>query len=77
MEKQNFSQGTDVRGDYALFIENNEFKSGWELEPSAIKKLQDMNLGTDAIFFRIIFQGVQSASHGWINPITGNVEQWG
>ena len=66
--------GIDVRGDFALFIESKHFKKdGWNLKAST--KLPRDN--DDLVFIRVIENGKQTGSHGWINCKTKNVEQWG
>lgn len=70
------TKGTDVRGDEALFIENSRFlKEGWEVDEDTKEALK--KLGSGPTFFRVIYDGEQTSSHGWINLSTGEVEQWG
>jgi len=63
--------GTDVRGDYALFIDTKHFLSDWEVD-DVVKQIS-INRG-EATFFRVIHEGEQS-SHGWLE--NGEIIQWG
>ena len=72
MEKFNdWDYGTDCRGDYALFIEEANFDSEWELTEDA----KDITKGMGATFFRVIRNGEQTSSHGWIED--AEIVQWG
>lgn len=60
------SYGTDVRGDYALFIAETHFTDDWTL---------DVNVG-ELTFIRVInANGDQTPSHGWAEGT--KVVQWG
>ena len=61
----------DVRGDYALFIEEKHFKTYWELDDDTKNRL----LNCPATFFRVIEDGEQTSSHGWVED--GEIVQWG
>jgi hypothetical protein len=69
MEKD-LTYGSDVRGDSALFIEQKHFNSEWELDQEAQKFV-----GKKLTFFRVIHNGKQKSSHGWID--NGEIVQWG
>lgn len=75
--KKDLTYGYDARGDYALFIEIKHFgKSGWNVIGAA-KKFLAQNLGDEETeFFRLIVNGEQQHSHGWVNA-NGDVVQWG
>jgi len=68
---QHLDQDFDVRGDYALFIEEKHFKDDWELDEYTKNSL----LNCEPTFFRVINDGVQTSSHGWIE--NGEIIQWG
>lgn len=70
MEKD-LTYGTDLRGDSALFIEQKHFNNDWELDQEA-KAFTENKLLT---FFRVINNGQQKSSHGWIDK--GEIVQWG
>lgn len=70
MEKD-LTYGTDLRGDYALFIEAKHFPDGWSVDDQ-VKKFTKNN---DATFFRVIHNGKQQGGHGWIE--NGEIIQWG
>lgn len=73
-----FSEGTDCRGDHALFIENNNFNpNGWELTKPAAARLKKLKAGKREVFFRVILNGKETSSHGWITPSSGEIFQWG
>jgi len=61
----------DVRGDYALFIEEKHFTADDDLD----QHTKNMFLNCDATFFRVIENGEQQHAHGWIE--NGRVVQWG
>ena len=60
----------DVRGDYAFFIETKHFKRKGLSE--AVKKELT---GSRWTFFRVIENGIQQSSHGYIDG--GEIVQWG
>ena len=68
---EDFSKDTDIRGDYALFIEAKNFTPSSELKPEAKTRLK----GCQPTFFRVIHNGVQQSGHGWIE--NGEIVQWG
>lgn len=68
---QHLDSDIDVRGDYALFIEEKHFKNDWELDEHTKNSL----LNCEATFFRVIRNGEQQSSHGWIE--NGEIIQWG
>lgn len=70
MKQQDLTQGEDIRGDYALFIESKHFITEWELD----EEVQRMTKG-GPIFFRVIHKGVEQRGHGWVED--GKVVQWG
>jgi len=75
---QDFTRDTDVRGDRAVFIESKNFdKGGWKLLPKAKKKLAQEIQTDDDVFFRVIEDGQETSSHGWISCESGEVIQWG
>jgi len=77
MRKKDLERGADIRGDYALFIEERHFKEdGWILDNTTKKYIQINLKGEDNIFFRVIKNGVQQKGHGWIDG-EGEVFQWG
>lgn len=69
--QQDLTQGTDVRGDYALFIEEKHFIDGGDLDEEAKSFTENM----DATFFRVISNGKEQSGHGWIEK--GEIFQWG
>jgi hypothetical protein len=69
MTQKDLTYGTDIRGDYALFIERKHFVDGWELDTEA------KNAARGLTFFRMIENGVQQSSHGWIE--NDEIVQWG
>jgi hypothetical protein len=68
-KKQDLTQGTDCRGDYALFIEEKHFTSEWELDNEVKRTVRGLT------FFRVIRGGVEQGGHGWIE--NGEIAQWG
>jgi len=64
------SYGIDGRGDYALFIESWHFTDDqWGVD-------DDARTGkTEAIFFRVLYEGLPGKGHGWIED--NKVVQWG
>jgi hypothetical protein len=68
---EDFSKDIDIRGDYALFIESKHFTPNSDLKPEIKKRLK----GCQPTFFRIIRNGKQQPSHGWIED--GEIVQWG
>jgi hypothetical protein len=73
-----FSEGTDSRGDDALFIEQSNFhSSGWELKKPASAKLKKLKKGEREVFFRVIINGEETSSHGWVTVSNGKIFQWG
>jgi hypothetical protein len=64
--------GTDLRGDYGLFIHAKHFISDWEVDDD-VKKISK-NYG-DALYFRVIYNGGRQGAHGWLED--GEVIQWG
>ena len=76
MRKKDLEQGTDLRGDIALFIEERHFQNdGWEVDNTTKKYIQLNMKYAEDIFFRVIRNGVQQSGHGWINK-QGEVIQW-
>ena len=63
------SFGMDRMGEYALFIDAKHI-DGWKLDKHVIKVTRGR-----AVFFRVITEGEQSQSHGWIEK--NRVSQWG
>jgi hypothetical protein len=61
----------DVRGDYALFIEEKHFTRDDDLNEETKKQF----LNCEATFFRVIDNGEQQSGHGWIE--NGEIVQWG
>ena len=61
----------DVRGDYALFIEEKHFTSDDDLDEETKKQF----VNCEATFFRVIDNGEQQSGHGWIED--GEIVQWG
>ena len=61
----------DVRGDYALFIEEKHFTSNDDLDEETKKQF----VNCEATFFRVIDNGEQQSGHGWIED--GEIVQWG
>jgi len=70
--KKDLTFGTDCRGDDALFIERKHFINEWELDLEVNKFFQQILSPT---FFRVIYDGIESHSHGWIE--NGEIIQWG
>ena len=68
---EDFSKDTDIRGDYALFIEAKNFTPRSDLKPEAKQRMK----GCQPTFFRVIVDGKQQHSHGWIED--GEIVQWG
>jgi hypothetical protein len=68
---EDFSKDTDIRGDYALFIEAKHFDKYGDLNHEAQKRLK----GCQPTFFRVILNGEQQGGHGWIED--GKIIQWG
>jgi hypothetical protein len=68
-KKQDLTQDMDCRGDYAMFIEEKHFTSEWELDSKAKSETRGLML------FRVIRNGVEQSSHGWID--NGEIVQWG
>ena len=61
----------DVRGDYALFIEEKHFTADDDLDEETKKQF----VNCEATFFRVIDNGEQQSGHGWIED--GEIVQWG
>lgn len=75
--KEDLSRASDHRGDEAIFIEQKNFEEdGWRLKQSVAKKLNE-RFGDEVMFFRVIINGEETASHGWIETKQGDVAQWG
>lgn len=71
MKVQDLTTGNDIRGDYALFIEEKHFiNGGWSID----QKTKNV-VGNDIHFFRVIRNGEQQGGHGWIE--NGEIIQWG
>lgn len=68
---EDFSKDTDIRGDFATFIEEKHFTSEWELDAEAKKRFKECH----PTFFRVIKNGKQQDGHGWIQD--GEIVQWG
>jgi hypothetical protein len=62
MKATDLTFGIDVRGDEAFFIERRHFTGDWTIDAEARKVLK----GHSAEFFRMIEDGEQVHSHGWI-----------
>lgn len=62
--------GTDCRGDHAFFIEESHFSPDGSLDEEAKDAL-----GDGLHFFRLLRDGEQAHTHGWIE--NGEVIQWG
>ena len=62
--------GIDVRGDEAFFIETRHFSPTGDLDEEA-----KTALGSRTEFFRVLDDGEEQHSHGWIE--NGEVVQWG
>ena len=69
-KEQDLTQGVDIRGDEAAFIEEKHFKNDWELDDEA-----KAALGSGVYFFRVVRNGEQQSGHGWIE--NGEIIQWG
>jgi len=69
-KEQDLTQGVDIRGDEAAFIEEKHFKNDWELDDEAKDAL-----GSGVYFFRVVRNGEQQSGHGWIE--NGEIVQWG
>ena len=65
---RDLSRGYDVRGDRAYFIERRHFR-GWKVDERARTHEQDV------VFFRIIENGKQTPTHGYLRD--DKVIQWG
>jgi hypothetical protein len=72
--KKDLSQGEDIRGDYALFIEQRHFNSGGDLDNTTKQYIRQSF--SDEQFFRVIKNGVQQSGHGWVDS-NGEIFQWG
>jgi hypothetical protein len=68
---EDLSYDFDVRGDYALFIEEKHFTSDDDLD----EETKNEFLNCEATFFRVIHNGEQQSGHGWIE--NGEIVQWG
>ena len=69
---EDWDEGQDARGDYATFIESKHIVGdGWSLS----KEGQELMAGCEPTFFRLLMDGVQHSSHGWIED--GEIVQWG
>jgi hypothetical protein len=72
MEKiKDLTSDIDCRGDYAFFIEYRHVADG-NLDATTKNVLHGKN---HPIFFRVIRNGVETSSHGWIE--NGEIVQWG
>jgi hypothetical protein len=65
--------GYDARGDYALFIDKKRMKDSDSFNEETTDYLK--NKIREATFFRLIDDGEQLRSHGWIE--NGKIVQWG
>lgn len=76
--KEDMTMGSDVRGDYALFIRRDHIIAS-EFEDSIDDELRiflEDNFNCEPTFFRIIDEnGEQERSHGWVT--CDGVMQWG
>lgn len=71
---EDLSFGIDVRGDYALFIDAGHVQdTGWMGELDDYVKNRFLNC--EPTFFRLIEDGEQLSTHGWIE--NGEIVQWG
>lgn len=78
MRKKDFQRSNDLRGDFALFIEERHFiNDGWEIDNTAKKYIQLNFKNEKDIFFRVIKNGSQTNSHGWLDIESGEIFQWG
>jgi len=68
---QDLTSNIDIRGDYALFIDKNHFIGEWKLDDYVRLRI----LNCEPTFFRVIKDGEQQSSHGWIE--NGKIVQWG
>lgn len=76
MKKEDLTMDIDKRGDVALFIEERHITDD-ELDDEVKDFLSDLD--DDMIFFRIIKNGRETQSHGWIEVDDDEIEivQWG
>ena len=68
---EDLSSDIDIRGDYALFIDIKHFTKISDLNDETKKRFK----GCKPTFFRVIKNGKQTNSHGWIQD--GEIIQWG
>jgi hypothetical protein len=74
--QQDLTQGEDIRGDYALFVDVKHFiEDGFDIDEELKSHLRK-NLSGD-VFFRVIVDGEEQSGHGWLNADTQEVFQWG
>lgn len=71
MIQEDLTFGEDIRGDHALFIEEKHFGPDDVLDEDT----KSVVAGREATFFRVIRNGEETSSHGWIEY--GEVMQWG
>lgn len=76
MKKEDLTMDIDKRGDVALFIEERHFIDD-ELDDEMKDFLSDLD--DDMIFFRIIKNGRETQSYGWIEVDDDEIKivQWG
>ena len=68
--KADLSTGNDGRGDEAYFIEEKHFlEDGWHVDDEARTGHKN------AIFIRVIRDGVMQSGHGWLED--NYIVQWG
>jgi hypothetical protein len=70
--KEDLSFGDDIRGDEALFIEDKHFDGDDvdnEVKSFILEMINDGEIRLDEkiIFFRVIEDGIETDSHGWLS----------
>lgn len=68
---EDFGKDTDIRGDFATFIEARHFTQSDDLDEQTMKRFK----GCQPTYFRVILNGKQESGHGWIED--GEIIQWG
>jgi hypothetical protein len=84
MKRENFTFDTDLRGDDALFIDENHL-SGFDVDnnvKSFINEMIEQGIifeDEEIIFFRVISKGEETHRHGWLSVENNNISivQWG
>jgi hypothetical protein len=72
---KDLTYGRDARGDMAIFIERKHLLSGEEVDKETKGMINRLFGSKHPAFFRIIENGIQTGSHGWIQ--NGKIFQWG